>query len=304
MWAITGGKGITWYGEDDSLRSDILRIDFAVLDCADDQYGLDWDGNCHSLEIGYLGLVGTKGAIIRNTYYNNSPTAARFPAIGRLNHIEIDYPTSHGIEIQAGLDYDINIPYILGAGVSTSSPGKSGIKISSIINNYQVRINGGKSIGNTGYGIENSGGGIVYFDGTTDLSNNTLGRITGSVWTTVDRLTLNDDNFYLTMSSGNPLIVFGTNSYWIYDRTGKQLNLTVDAVTPLTITKTYVQTYKPIIMPTYTVTTLPNTELVSGMRANVSDCTITTFYSPVSGSGGGDNWVPVFVDGSGVWRIG
>jgi len=257
MWARTGGKGITWYGTDD-LRSDILRINFAILDCADNQYGLDWDGNCHSLEIGYLGLVGTKGAIIRNTYKDSNPGATTFPAIGRFNHIEIDYPTSHGIEITAGLDYDFNIPYILGAGVSTSSPGKSGIKISSTINSYQVRINGGKSIGNTGYGIENAGG-VVYSDGTTDLSNNVLGRTTGTVWTTVERLTLDDDNFYLTMSDGNPHIVFGVNSYWVYDRTNKQLNLTIDAVGTLKVDKTYVQTYKPIVISDNTAASSTNT---------------------------------------------
>ena len=298
MWAVTGGKGITWYGSD-SLRSDILRINFAVLDCADDQYGLDWDGNCHSLEIGYLGLVGTKGAIIRNTYKDSNPGATTFPAIGRLNHIEIDYPTSHGIEITAGLDYDINIPYILGAGFSISSPGKSGIKIGPAINSYQVRINGGKSIGNTGYGIENSGG-VVYFDGTTDLSNNTLGRTTGPVWTTVERLTLDDDYFYLTMSGGNPLIVFGDNSAWVYDRVNKQLNLTVDAGSSLQITKTYVQTLKPLITPVYTVATLPSG--LRGMRVFVTDASTSTFYNDVvAGSPG--YYVPVFFNGN-SWKIG
>ena len=297
MWAVTGGKGITWYGSD-SLRSDILRINFAVLDCADDQYGLDWDGNCHSLEIGYLGLVGTKGAIIRNTYKDSHPSATTFPAIGRFNHIEIDYPTSHGIEITAGLDYDFNIPYILGAGVSTSSPGKSGIKIGSSINSYQVRINGGKSIGNTGYGIENTGG-VVYFDGTTDLSNNVLGRKTGEVWTTLERLTLDDDNFYLTMNSGNPLVALSSSSTIAYDRTNKQLNFTIDSVGSLQIAKTYVQAFTPLITPTYTVGTLPSG--LQGMRAIVSDANTSTFYSVAAS--GGSYVVPVYYTGS-EWRIG
>ena len=298
MWAVTGGKGITWYGSD-SLRSDILRINFAVLDCADDQYGLDWDGNCHSLEIGYLGLVGTKGAIIRNTYKDSHPSATTFPAIGRFNHIEIDYPTSHGIEITAGLDYDFNIPYILGAGY-TVGPGsaKSGIKIGSSINSYQVRINGGKSIGNTGYGIENAGG-VVYFDGTTDLSNNTLGRTTGSVWTTLERLTLDDDNFYLTMNSGNPLIALSSSSTMAYDRTNKQLNFTIDSVGSLQIAKTYVQAFTPLITPTYTVGTLPSG--LQGMRAMVSDANTSTFYSVAAS--GGSYVVPVYYTGS-EWRIG
>ena len=297
LWAVTGGKGITWYGSD-SLRSDILRINFAVLDCADDQYGLDWDGNCHSLEIGYLGLVGTKGAIIRNTYKDSNPSATTFPAIGRFNHIEIDYPTSHGIEITSGLDYDFNIPYIIGAGFSISSPGKSGIKIGSSINSYQVRINGGKSIGNTGYGIENAGG-IVYSDGTTDLSNNTLGRTTGTVWTTLERLTLDDDNFYLTMNSGNPLMAVSSTSTVSYDRATDQLNFTIATVGALKIDKTYVQALKPLITPTYTVGTLPSG--LQGMRAFVSDANTSTFYSVAAS--GGSYMVPVYYTGS-EWRIG
>ena len=59
----------------------------------------------------------------------------------------------------------------------------------------------------------------------------------------------------------------------------------------------------PALPPTYTVATLPNTGLLAGMRATVSDCTTTTFYTSVSGLGSGSNTVPVFYDGS-VWRIG
>jgi hypothetical protein len=60
----------------------------------------------------------------------------------------------------------------------------SGIKISNTIDNYQVRIQGGKSTGTTGYGIENAGG-VVYSDGTMDLSDNQLGRTSGKVWSGV-----------------------------------------------------------------------------------------------------------------------
>jgi len=248
LYAYCGGKGITWYGSD-SLRSDILRIDFAVIDCANDQYGLDWDGNCHSLEIAYLGLVTTKGVIIRNTSGGST-----YPAIGRFNHIEIDYPSSHGIEILAGLDYDFNIPYILGAGFSVSSPGKSGIKIASNINSYQVRIRGGKSIGNTGYGIENAGG-VVYFDGTTDLSNNTLGRTSGSIWTALERLTLGDDNYYLTMNSGNPLLALSSSSTLIFNRSTDQLNITVANNGVFQFAPTYSTSYKPLYITSTTAST-------------------------------------------------
>lgn len=55
----------------------------------------------------------------------------------------------------------------------------------------------------------------------------------------------------------------------------------------------------PIETPTYTVVTLPTP--VQGMRALVSDATVTTFASIVVGSG--SNKVPVYYDGSN-WRIG
>jgi hypothetical protein len=208
------------------------------------------------------------------------------------------------VEILAGLDYDFDIPYILGAGIfydewlkngvnyTIINPGStnwtaigapnnnagttftksgnvgpsiagggfakvtgtaySGIKISSVINNYQVRIQAGKSVGNTGYGIENDGG-VVYFDGTMDLSSNLLGRTKGSVWTTLDRLTLNDDNFYLTMNSGNPLIAVSSSSTVAYNRATDQLNFTVATVGAMTLAKNYVQTFKPLIITTTTV---------------------------------------------------
>jgi len=348
LWAVSGGKGITWYGSP-SLRSDILRINFAVLDCNDYQYGLDWDGNCHSLEIGYLGLVGTKGVVIRNTYFNNASTATVYPAIGKFNHIEIDYPSSHGVEILAGLDYDFDIPYVLGAGIryatvlntgtsytilypgdttwtsigsannntgtvftatgpasATTSTGfvketgtaYSGFKSTSTINSYQVRIHGGKSVGHAGYGIENAGG-VLYVDGSTDLSDNRLGRTTGTIWTTVQRLTLDDDNFYLTMNSGNPLIAVGSTSTISYNRAADQLNFTIANVGTIQVDKTYVQTLKPLIIPTYTVATLPSG--VQGMRAFVSDSNTSTFYSAVAS--GGSFMVPVYYTGF-AWRIG
>ena len=289
LWAYCGGKGITWYGTD-ILRSDILRINFAVIDCANNQYGLDWDGNCHSLEIGYLGLVTTKGAIIHNT-----SGGATYPAIGKFNHIEIDYATSYGVEITAGLDFDFNIPYIQGCGAS-------GIKIGAAINNYNVRINGGKITGNTGYGIENAGG-VVLLGGSTDLSSNTVGKTTGAVWTTVNRLSVNDDDYYLEMNGSNPLLSLGQNSYLTFDRSTYRYSFYTSSTSVLVMDKTYVQSVVPLLPPTYTVSGLPNTNLVLGMRATISDCTTTTFYTNVSGLGTGSYKVPVYYDGS-AWRIG
>ncbi|MFZ4599854.1 MAG: hypothetical protein ACOYNN_14520, partial [Terrimicrobiaceae bacterium] len=59
-----------------------------------------------------------------------------------------------------------------------------------------------------------------------------------------------------------------------------------------------------LLPSTYTVATLPNTDLVPGMRANVSDASTTTFYANVvSGSSSNNFYVPVFYDGS-RWLIG
>ena len=275
------GTGITWYGSS-TLRSDILHINFAVINCGG--YGLNWDGNCNSLSCSNLGLIATKGIIIQNT--SGGPD----PGIARFTDLEIDYPTRHGVEILVGLDYDFSVPYIQGAGIlydewlkngenytiiypgstnwvaigasdnnagtqfiKTGTTGNSiagggfakvtgtsysGIKISSSIIDYQVRLQGGKYIGNTGYGIDATGAGVVYSDGTMDLSANQIGKTAGKVW------------------SG--------------------------------------------VTPTYTVGTLPPG--AQGMRAFVTNASTTTFYSVVIvGSPG--YYVPVFFDGS-DWRIG
>jgi len=235
MWGIVRGPGIKWYGTD-TLRSDLLSITFAVLDVSatnNHDYGLDWDGNCHSLNIEYLGFVCgrlvsstivpyARGMVIRNTYKEiTNPSATTYPAIGRISQIEIDYPYEAGIEIKSGLDYDFNIPYVLGAT-------GSGMLISDAINSYQVRIQGGKLIGSTRYGIENLGGPVL-FDGSTDLSNNTLGRVAGVVWTQTERLVIDEgngsatQNFYLQYISGTPTLTYGINSYQSFDRTNKQL---------------------------------------------------------------------------------
>jgi hypothetical protein len=53
------------------------------------------------------------------------------------------------------------------------------------------------------------------------------------------------------------------------------------------------------VLPTYTVSSLPAG--IQGMRAQVSDATVTTFATKVVG--GGSNYVPVLFNG-GAWIIG
>lgn len=57
-----------------------------------------------------------------------------------------------------------------------------------------------------------------------------------------------------------------------------------------------------VILPSYTVATLPSASLAGpGMKVFVTDATATTFASVVTG--GGTNGVPAYSDGTN-WRVG
>jgi len=254
MWATLRGPGITWYGNA-SQRSDILNIVFAVMVPGATYYGLNWDGNCHTLSAKYLGIVGDssggKGMIIQNT------SGSTIPAVGRFGHIEIDYPQSHAVEIVTAYDIDFEMPYLLGAGKLSGSasviPDLDGIRIGAAVTSYEVRISGGKSVGNSGYGI-NALGGIIYLAGNTSLYNNDLGvynNPTNNIQNRVPWYSV-DDGFYLAKSSNNPIVVFNPFSSFAYDRTNKALNLQIAnsaasaGVGVITFTNSYVNNLLPL----------------------------------------------------------
>lgn len=286
MWGQCRNKGITWYGTT-SVRSDILHIRFALFSVGAGKYGLDWDGNCHSLEVDYLGIVcGSSvsagngyGAIVRNT------SGGTAPAIGKFNHIEVDYSGTHAIEITAGSDYDISLPYLLGAT-------GSGIKTSAGINDYEVRVASGKSRGHTRYAIEATGG-VVLLDGSMDLSSNGLGEVLGSVWTKTPRLSI-DAQHYLAMASGNPLHTWDSTDYTGYDRTNNTLADFIGGTAILSRSAARVTSSVPVRVPVYTVAGLPGVS-VAGDTAFASN-------GRKNGEGGGaGTGVLVFSDGS-AWR--
>lgn len=284
-WAIARGKGITWYGND-TKRSDILHINFAVIDPGTGEYGLDWDGNCHSLEVKYLGLVGGAGTVIRNT-----AGVSTYPAIGRFGHIEQDYSTGIGIDIQAGLDYDFNMPYVLGSA-------SDGFKIAATINSYEVRIHGGKSVGNGGYGINNLGG-VLLYAASTALYSNTSGEINGTnVWTVSPRFGI-DNTAYWTKVGGNPYFVFDTNDYLAYDRTSDTAQFFVNAQSVLGVSASSILAYKPVSLPVYTFATLPGSPQ-NGWLAVITDCSTSTFNAIAAG--GGSDTVKVCYLG-GAWKV-
>jgi hypothetical protein len=368
MWGIIRGPGIKWYG-DAAKRSDILSINFCVLDPGPDYYGFEWDGNCNSLNVKYMGLVcggststqSSYGFIIQNTVggyksvtsgtiagttltLTTAPSSpivvgmvisgtgvtagttitglinstnytvstaqsvattpitavpAFFPAIGRVGQVEIDYAKSAAIRVLSGVDYDFVMPYVTGA-VS------DGLYVDSNIDSYNVRVSGGKFIGNGGYGINNTTAGPLLMSGSLDLSSNTYGQSFGEVWNLAPKQSV-DEYFYLnlggdkTLASGTSQINFYPNDYISHNRSGsRQWKYFIGGVEVFQVTIDSINPLVPLKLKTYTVATLP-TSPVKGWTAMVTDANATTFASTVVG--GGSNNVPVYYDGTN-WRIG
>jgi hypothetical protein len=368
MWGIIRGPGIKWFGNA-AKRSDILSINFCVLDPGPDYYGFEWDGNCNSLNVKYLGLVcggststqSSFGFIIQNTVggyksvtsgtiagttltLTTAPSSpivvgmiisgtgvtagttitglinstnytvstaqsvattpitavpAFFPAIGRVGQVEIDYAKSAAIKVLSGVDYDFVMPYVTGA-VS------DGLYVDSSIDSYNVRVTGGKFIGNGGYGINNTTAGPLLFAGDTQLTDNTSGATNGNVWNLAPTQAV-DDYFYLnlggdkTLASGTSQINFYPNDYISHNRASpRKIRFYIGGVEVFDVGADSVDSLIPFKLKTYTVATLPGSP-VKGWTAMVTDANATTFASTVAG--GGSNNVPVYYDGTN-WKIG
>jgi hypothetical protein len=368
MWGIIRGPGIKWFGNA-AKRSDILSINFCVLDPGPDYYGFEWDGNCHSLNVKYMGLVcggststqSSFGFIIQNTVggyksvtsgtiagttltLTTAPSSpivvgmvisgtgvtsgttitglinstnytvstaqsvattpitaspAFFPAIGRVGQVEIDYAKSAAIRVLSGVDYDFVMPYVTGA-VS------DGLYVDSNIDSYNVRVSGGKFIGNGGYGINNTTAGPLLMSGSLDLSSNTYGQSFGEVWNLAPKQSV-DEYFYLnlggdkTLASGTSQINFYPNDYISHNRSGsRQWKYFIGGLEVFQVTADSINPLVPLKLKTYTVATLPGSP-VKGWVAMVTDANATTFASTVAG--GGSNNVPVYYDGTN-WKIG
>lgn len=368
MWGIIRGPGIKWFGNA-AKRSDILSINFCVLDPGPDYYGFEWDGNCNSLNVKYMGLVcGTSNAtqssygfIIQNTVggyksvtsgtiagttltLTTAPSSpivvgmiisgtgvtagttitglinstnytvstaqsvattpitavpAFFPAIGRIGQVEVDYAKSAAIRVLSGVDYDFVMPYVTGS-VS------DGLYVDPNIDSYNVRVSGGKFIGNGGYGINNTTAGILLMSGSVQLTNNTSGATNGNVWNLAPTQAV-DDYFYLnlggdkTLASGTSQINFYPNDYISHNRASpRKVRFYIGGIEVFTVGADSVDSLIPFKLKTYTVATLPGSP-VKGWVAMVTDANATTFASIVAG--GGSNNVPVYYDGTN-WRIG
>lgn len=223
LYGSLRGPGVTWKGDKDN-RSDLLMLKEVYLGLygPGDQYGLDWDGNCHSLEIKLLTIVNAaelagqrRAMVIRNTAHTGAPGAGHpHPIIARIDHIEIDYAYGHAIEFQVPAhDVDIVAPYIHAAN------GGSAIKLSaSGTGEGGLRIHGGMMDSNSRYAIENAGTSPVYMV-NTQMFLNGLGSTLGPVMARTPRVNW-DDQFYALVDAGNPLTGYDSNDYQLFSRGG------------------------------------------------------------------------------------
>jgi hypothetical protein len=281
-WGFSPIKGITWYGND-TIRSDIFHCIFWVHDGGPTGgYGFDWNGNCHSLQISQMGLIRGKGMIIRNT-----DGVTTFPAIARLYNFATDYSTEHGIDIETIVDFDMVGVYLLGSV-------KSGIRVGATVNSYNVRMTGGKSVGNGRYGIENLSTGPVLIAGGEQFSANTLGDFFGNVWQFARRLLIGDDFHYVDTVSSNPIHSWDTNDSTQYNRSTNTLFDTIGGVNVFDRAPLRCSFGVPARLKSYTVAALPPINF-AGDTAFATD-------GRKSGEGAGlGTGVLVFSDGTG-WR--
>jgi hypothetical protein len=129
------------------------------------------------------------------------------------------------------------------------------------------------------------------------VATNTAGNYNGNVWCLAPRLAV-DTHFYQQIQTGDPIISVDQNDFISYNRSLNSYNFQINSSGAMSVRSNFVQTFSPLILPIYTVATLPAG--TNGMRAFVSDSSVTTFGSAVAGGGGA--FVPVYFGGS--WLVG
>jgi hypothetical protein len=279
-WAYAPVKGITWYGND-SIRSDVFQVNFWIHDGdVTGDYGFDWNGNCHSLQINQMGLIRGKGLIARNT-----DGVTTFPAIGRLYNFVSDYSESNGITLNSILDFDIIGGYLLGAQ-------GSGLYVGPGVDSYNVRMTGGKSVGNARYGIESDSIGPVLVGGSEQITGNILGKSLGSVWQEADRLFF-DEFHYIDLVSNTPIHSWDENDSTQYDRVSNALYDNIGGTTIFLRDAFKAAFGVPVELKSYTVAGLPTG--AAGRTAYASNG-----RKAGEGAGAGTG-VPVYHDGT-AWR--
>ena len=285
---IRGTYGIRWLG-DAANRSDVLRLIGVVMSFPDTGIGIDWDGNCHTLQtFGTIIVRPNKGVRISNT------AGATAPEFGFFTNLEIDFPQSYGVEILAGESYYFGPQFYCHGSV-----GASGVYVASGLAANRIQFAGGKISGNATYGIENN---VRVLAANLVLTGNTTADYLNAdnAILTAPRVEI-DSTFLMRQASGDPVLQFDANDYIGYSRSANDLFVTLNGATVLTFAADRIQFTQPPQLPVTTVAALPAAAAGNrGREYYVSNSNATTRLAIVAG--GGANFVKVFSNGTN-WLI-
>lgn len=196
---IRGGYGIHWYGETAS-RSDVLRLIGVNLSSQGNAVGIMWDGNCNTLQVQAVTIVRPSiGVHVRNT------SGGYLPLFGMFDDLEVDFPESHAVKLDAGEDFYFT-PLLYLHGSATGS----GLYVGSAISQDRVIVTGGKITNHARYGIENTG--IRVKVSNPVIFNNTLGNYLDEdrIYTQSPRLEVDGTGFF-GLNAGNPIVNWDSN---------------------------------------------------------------------------------------------
>jgi hypothetical protein len=290
VWAnnIRGTYGIRWLG-DAANRSDVLRLIGVVMSFPDTGTGIDWDGNCHTLQtFGTIIVRPNKGVRISNT------AGATAPEFGFFTNLEIDFPQSYGVEILAGESYYFGPQFYCHGSVAAS-----GVYVASGLAANRIQFAGGKISGNATYGIENNARVLA---ANLVLTGNTTADYLNAdnVILTAPRFEI-DATYLMRVASGDPVLQFDANDYIGYSRSANDMIVVLGGSTAITFATNRVQFTQPPQLPVTTVAALPAAAAGNrGREYYVSDANATTRLAIVAG--GGANFVKVFSNGTN-WLI-
>lgn len=281
---IRGAYGIRWLGSDTN-RSDVLRLTGVIMSFPDSGIGIDWDGNCHTLQtFGVIIVRPNKGVVIRNT------AAGVSPEFGFFTNLEIDFPVSNGVEIVAGESFYFG-PQFYCHGSATAS----GVFLAPGMSPDRYGFYGGKISGNAAYGIQNN---TRVFAANLVMDNNALGNFLNNDNAILSAPRVEVDPTYLMRrdGGGNPILQFDANDYIGYNRSANDMIAVIGGNTVMTVADDRVQFTQPPQLPEVLVSQLPTPSPGNrGREYYVYDATTTTRMAPVVG--GGSNFVKVASNG-------
>lgn len=220
---IRGLYGIHWYGET-AKRSDVLRLIGINLSAQHNAVGIMWDGNCNTLQVQAVTIVQPSiGVHVRNT------SGGWLPLFGMFDDLEVDFPDSHAVKLDAGEDFYFT-PLLYLHGSVTGS----GIFVGPAISQDRVVVTGGKITSHARYGIENAG--IRVKVTNPIIFNNTLGNYQDAdkVYTSSLRFEV-DANSWFGYNAGNPIVNWDVNDVDGYIRSSNVRYIDINSISRLRV---------------------------------------------------------------------